>query len=184
MTLRPPEPAADASDYYEMNRDAEMHTWTGNRILQSVSEAQSELQRFAEMEDVSTWMIVDNPTGLVAGRFFLCLEDRDGVRVAGEGNRIAKAFWRKGHNREARALLFPYVFGALQADKIETGAWEGNVNSLKSIESNGFQPDHEEQKWNEKHGRMMAMRYYVLTKEEWKRHRPQEHPGDEGTSRP
>lgn len=167
MTLRPPDPVADADDYYEMNLDPDMHTWTGNRVVRSVAEAQSELERFAAMEDVSTWMIVDNPTGRVVGRFFLCIEERDGARVAGEGNRIARAFWRKGHNREARNLLFPYVFGDLQADRYETGAWEGNTNSLRSIESYGFRWEREEQKWNEKHGKMMAMQYYVLSKDEW-----------------
>ena len=168
MTLRPPEPIADAADYYEMNLDPEMHEWTGNCILESVAEAQSELQRFAGMDDISTWMILDNPTGRVVGRFFLCLENRDGVRVVGEGNRIAKAFWRKGHNREARALLFQYAFGELQADRIETAAWEGNVNSLKSIESYGFRPDRDERKWNEKHSKTLTMRHYALTKEQWK----------------
>ena len=167
VTLRPPDPLEDARDYYEMNLEPEMHTWTGNRVLPSVAEAQRELERFAGMEDISTWMIVDNRTGQVVGRFFLCLEERAGVRVAGEGNRIAKPFWRKGHNKEARRLLFPYVFDQLQADRIETETWGGNVNSRKSIEAHGFRLDHEEERWNQKQLQTLTIRRYVLTKEDW-----------------
>ncbi len=167
VTLRPPNPPGDAADYFEMNRDPEMHTWTGNHVLPSIAEAQSELERFVSMDDVSTWMIVDNPNGRVVGRFFVCLEIREGLRVAGEGNRIARPFWRKGHNREARSLLFPYVFGELEADRIETGTWAGNVNSVKSIESFGFRFHHEEIRWNEKHGQDLPMRCYVMTREQW-----------------
>ena len=168
MTLRPPAPEADAHDYFEMNRDPEMHTWTGNSVLESEAEAKTELERFISMHDISTWMIVDNPSGRGIGRFFLCLEDRDGLRVVGEGNRIAKPHWRKGHNREARKLLFPYVFENLQADAYETGAWSENTNSIKSIEAHGFTFDREEQKLNDKHGQNMTMRYYTMTKEHWK----------------
>jgi len=167
VTLRPPDPAADAGDYFEMNRDPDMHTWTGNRVLTSVDEAQAELERFAAMDDISTWMIVDNPTGRVVGRFFLCLEDRDGVRVVGEGNRIAKPYWRKGHNREARAILFRYAFSELCADVIETSVWAGNINSVKSIETHGFRFHHEERKWNDKYAQEMALRVYVMTRQEW-----------------
>jgi len=28
------------------------------------------------------------------GRFFICVEERDGLLIAGEGNRIARPFWR------------------------------------------------------------------------------------------
>ena len=167
ITLRPPDPVADAHDYFEMNQDADMHTWTGDRVLESEAEARAELERFVSMEDVSTWMIVDNPSGRVVGRFFLCLEDRDGTRVVGEGNRIARPYRRKGHNRETRMLLFPYVFQGLEADMIETGAWSGNTNSIKSIESYGFKLDREERQWNDKHGQDMTMRYYTMTREQW-----------------
>jgi RimJ/RimL family protein N-acetyltransferase len=167
VTLRPPDPVIDAHDYFEMNLDPDMHTWTGSHLLESEAEARTELERFISMDDISTWMIVDNPSGRVVGRFFLCLEDRDGIRVVGEGNRIAKPYWRKGHNREARMLLFAYAFGDLQADVIETGAWSTNTNSLKSIESYGFKFSQEERKWNDKHGQLLIMRYYTMTREQW-----------------
>jgi ribosomal-protein-alanine N-acetyltransferase len=168
VTLRAPDPVSDARDYFEMNREPDMHTWTGNRVLSSEHEARRELERYVAMDDVSTWMIVDNASHRVMGRFFLRLEERDGVRVAGEGNRIARRYWRKGHNRAARKLLFPYVFDVLAADLIETAAWFQNTNSIKSIESYGFRFDREEQQWNEKHGRQMAMRYYTMTNKQWR----------------
>jgi RimJ/RimL family protein N-acetyltransferase len=166
ITMRPPDPAVDAIDYYEMNRDPDMHAWTGNHVLASVQDAETELQRFVDMPDVSTWMIVDNASGRVMGRFFLCLEERDGERVVGEGNRIAKPFWRRGHNREARRLLLPYIFDTLAADRIETACWAENVNSVRSIEAHGFRFTHEEPRWNAKHDREMMMRCYAMTRME------------------
>ena len=167
VLLRPPNPKADAHDYYEMNRYPEMHTWTGNHIFESEAEAQVELERFRSMDDISTWVIVDKPSSRVVGRFLLSLEDRNGIRVVGEGNRIARPYWRNGHNRDPRMLLFPYAFSELYADLIETGAWSGNINSIKSIESCGFKFDRREQKWNEKHGQELTMRYYKMTREQW-----------------
>jgi RimJ/RimL family protein N-acetyltransferase len=167
VILRPPDPELDTKEYFEMNREPAMHTWTGNCVFATEAEAKAELERFVAMGDISIWVIVDRASGRVVGRFFLCMENRDGIRVVGEGNRIAKPHWRRGHNREARLLLFPYIFGELRADLIETGAWIGNTNSIKSIESYGFQFDREERKWNEKHGREMTMRYYTMTKQQW-----------------
>lgn len=102
MTLRPPDPDRDAQDYFEINLDPEMHTWTGNRVLASPAEARAELARYAALGQASNWMIVDNPSGRVVGRFFLDLEDRAGVRVVSEGNRIARRCWPRGRNRAAR----------------------------------------------------------------------------------
>lgn len=168
VTLRPPNPSADAQDYFEMNVASDMHTWTGNEVLESPAQAQMELMRYIAMEDVSTWMIIDNPSGRVVGRFFLILDDRHGLRVVEVGNRIAKAYWRCGHNRAARTLLFHYAFDDLQADVIEMEAWSGNTNSIKSIESYGFHHDRDADRWNKKHEQMMIMKCYSMTKERWK----------------
>ena len=169
MTLRPSDPYRDAQDYFEMNLDPEMHTWTGNRVLESRADAQAELARYAALEHASTWMIVDSSSGRVVGRFFLELEDRAGVRVVSEGNRIARPCWRRGHNRAARELMFCYAFEDLRADRIETWAWAGNLNSVLSIEAHGFAHERDTELWNEKHGEMLRVRHYVMTAVQWKR---------------
>ena len=60
-----------------MNRVPEMHTGTGNRVLQSVVEAHIELEKFVAMEEFSTWMIVDILTvGLSAGSFSAWMSEK------------------------------------------------------------------------------------------------------------
>ena len=169
VTLRPLNPDGDAKDYYEMNLDPEMHLWTHNHVLDSQEEAREELGRFAAMNDVTTWAVVDNNSGTMIGRFFVCLEERDGELVAGEGNRIAKAYWRKGHNREARRLVFEYVFDVLQAECYETDCWAGNINSVESVKAQGFLPVEEIQDFNKKYNKCMKKARFRLSRTQWKR---------------
>jgi RimJ/RimL family protein N-acetyltransferase len=138
VTLRPLDAAGDAEDYYRMNLDPEMHRWTNNRVLASIDEAREELSRFAAMDDVTAWAIADNASGSLVGRFFVTLEDHEGAIVAGEGNRVARPFWRKGHNREARRLVFEYVFDRLGVTAVESECWTENVNSRESLRAHGF----------------------------------------------
>jgi RimJ/RimL family protein N-acetyltransferase len=167
VTLRPPDPEADAKDYFTMNLDPELNTWNASYVPSSVAEAQEELERMVAVPLLSTWMIVDNRSGRVVGRFFLCLEDRDGARVVGEGIRIARPYWNKGHESEARSLLFPYIFDVLGGDWIETSSWAENTDSVEALEGHGFEVYEEETQWNEKHERDMVMRHYVLTRDQW-----------------
>ena len=88
VTLRPIDLHGDAEDYYHWNLEPEMHLWTGNDVLTSFEEARQELARFARMDDITMWAVVDNSSGKMMGRFFVCLEDREDILVAGEGNRI------------------------------------------------------------------------------------------------
>ena len=168
ITLRPLDPARDAADYYTMNLDPEVHTWTGNHLLASVAEAQAELERFAAMEDLTTWAIIDNASGQLVGRFFICLQNRGGRLIAGEGNRIARPFWRKGHNREARELIFHYIFETLGADWIETECWKDNVNSRLSILAHGFDLIAEAQEFNPKHQKLLTKCTFRLRADHWR----------------
>lgn len=168
VTLRALRPAEDAQDYYEICLEPEVHTWTGNRVLASVEEARAELERLAGRAELMMWGIVDNASGRLVGRFFICLQERDGRLVVGEGNRIARPFWRKGHNREARRLIFEYVFEVLGADWIETECWTANENSRLSILAHGFEPAGETEAMNEKHGCVMGKSRFCLTRQRWR----------------
>lgn len=167
VTLRVPDPVADAADFYEMNLDPEMHTWTGNQVLASVSEARRELENYLTMDYITTWMIVDNPSRKVVGRFFISMEEKEGRLIAGEGNRIARSFWRKGHNKEARKLVAEYIFAILRADMIETKAWSDNTNSIRSIEAFGFLFYRSGKEFFSKLNKELEVCYYRLTREKW-----------------
>ena len=169
VTVRPIDPQRDAADYYEWNHDPEMHVWTRNDIPASLAEAQAELEKFSAMNDITMWAIVDNASGKMMGRFFVCLERRGGKLVAGEGNRIARGYWRKGHNREARRLVFQYVFDVLDADCAETQCWSDNVNSRESILGHGFELVEEVLEYNPKHAKEMAKSTFRMTREQWER---------------
>ena len=167
VTLRPIRIETDSNDYFAFNLDPEMHRWTNNAPFATLVAARAELARLSGLPDFSTWMIVDNGSGKVVGRFFLCLEQRDGRRIAGEGNRIARPYWRRGHNREARRFMFDYAFGCLGADAYETACWAGNVNGCRSIESYGFRLIDERDERFRGRNKTAVLRHYQMVREQW-----------------
>ena len=167
VTLRPIRIESDANDYFAFNLDPEMHQWTDNVPFATLDEARAELARLQDLRDLSTWMILENHSGTIVGRFFLCIEEREGRRIAGEGNRIARAYWRCGHNREARRLMFDYAFGSLGADTYETACWSGNLNSCRSIESYGFLLFDEREEQFRKRNEKTLMRHYRMVRAQW-----------------
>lgn len=167
VRLRPLDPEGDADDYYEWNLEPDMHLWTGNTPLASPDSARKELERLSNLSDFTTWAVEDRASSKMIGRFFVCIEEREDMVIAGEGNRIAKAFWRKGHNREARRLIFKYLFDDLEVDAIETECWSENVNSRQSIIAHGFQLLAETWEQNPKHGRAMLKCRFRLERQDW-----------------
>jgi len=168
ILMRPIAADADAQAYYEYALDPELHRWTGNNVLPSVEAAYGELVRLAGDSYLSVWLIVDRASATLAGRFILCLEQRGEERVVGEGNRIARRFWRCGHNREARSLMFRYAFEVLRADRYETQTWENNVNSVRSIEAHGFHFVRAERHYSPKHAQTMTLRHYARSAADWR----------------
>ena len=41
--------------------------------------------------------------------------------------------------KEAKQLFYQYVFKELSVEKLYADVWEGNMNSIKSLESYGYQ---------------------------------------------
>ena len=162
VRLRPLDPERDAPAYLAMNADEEMHRYTGNAPFGSLAEAHAELARFATMVDLAMWAVAEREEDLLIGRFFVCLAERDGRLVAGEGNRIARPYWRRGHNRDARALVAEYVFGTLGADRYETECWAENTNSRLSILAHGFTLIETREEYNERYGRSMTKCLFAM----------------------
>ncbi|WP_051348611.1 GNAT family N-acetyltransferase [Peribacillus kribbensis] len=51
---------------------------------------------------------------------------------------MGKPYWRKGFTQEARWLDYDFAFHQLMVEEIHAQAWEGNLNSCRSIEKSGF----------------------------------------------
>ncbi|MBI4977471.1 MAG: GNAT family N-acetyltransferase [Spirochaetes bacterium] len=168
IILRAIDMQTDPSAYFEMNSDPELHTWTGNSVLPSKDAAKNELEKYIQNDEILTWIIVDRPTGTLIGRYFIKLIIEDSIRKVGCGSRIARAYWRKGHNREANRLIFAYIFNVLDADIIELDAWEENVNSIQSILSMGFQCCKKHAAYNAKRDKEMTKLVFSLSKQAWK----------------
>lgn len=167
VTLRPIDPPRDAQDYYQWNLEPAMHRWTDNHVLGSVEIAQAELEKFNQREDMITWAVVDNSSNKMMGRFYIYLEKRDGKLFAGEGNRIAQPYWRKGHNRQARQLISKYTLDVLEADFYETACWSDNINAKESIKAHGFVLVDEITQYNEKYNRHMNKCVFRMTPSQW-----------------
>lgn len=66
---------------------------------------------------------------------------------------------------------------------IATGAWEGNVDSIKLIAAPCFQLTRDASEWNAQYDELMRMRYSTMRRDEWRlAPRPMQSPQSMGIS--
>ena len=138
VTLEPLEINKHAKGYFTVSQEEIIHRYTGNRVPTTVEEVVVLLKKYEEF--FLNWMIISNVSQEVIGILRLgkpTLED--GMLVAGESEFLSSRYWRKGHMREARQLFYQYVFDVLSVEILYADVWEGNINSIKSLESAGYQ---------------------------------------------
>ncbi|MCR1808464.1 GNAT family N-acetyltransferase, partial [Stenotrophomonas geniculata] len=87
--------------------------------------------------------------------------------VSSEAQRIAREFWRAGVNREARNLIYNYIFLTLQVDEVHAQAWDNNINSCKSMEKIGFKLEKQVKRPFPKYDKIFLENHYVLSKKDW-----------------
>ena len=137
ITLEPLVVDKHAKGYFEMSQDAHIHKYTGNTVPKSLDETIALLKKYEEY--FLNWVILSNETHDVIGIIRLGKpETQNGVLVAGESQFLSSRYWRKGHMKEAKKLFYPYVFDALSVEMLYADVWEGNINSIKSLESYGY----------------------------------------------
>jgi RimJ/RimL family protein N-acetyltransferase len=83
--------------------------------------------------------MVDVATGLVAGS--LRLRKAGPPQVGGIGYVVHPAFRGRGYTTRALRLLVPWAFEVADFARLELGAKEGNVASLRAAANAGFEPD-------------------------------------------
>ena len=138
ITLEPLDIQKHAKGYFDVSQDEKIHEYTGNTVPESIDEIVALLHKY--QKHFLNWMIISNDSLAVIGIIRLGKpEMENGMLVAGESQFLASKYWRKGHMKEAKKLFYQYVFEELSVEKLYADVWEGNINSMKSLESYGYQ---------------------------------------------
>ena len=137
VTLEPLNIEKHAEGYWRVCQDENIHAYTGNSVPASVEETISLLKKYEQF--FLNWMILSNETNEVIGLIRLGKPDfENGILIAGESEFLASGFWRKGHMKDAKKPFYRYVFDTLSVEILYADVWEGNTNSIRSLESYGY----------------------------------------------
>ena len=72
--------------------------------------------------------------------------------------------------KEAKQLFYQYVFNVLTVEMLYADVWEGNINSMKSLESSGYKLVDTTNEIFVKTGKMMQKYIFALSKNDYQRH--------------
>ena len=169
ITLEPLDIEKHARGYFEVSQDENIHKYTGNTVPQNVDEIILLLKKYEKY--FLNWMIISNDTHEVIGIIRLGKpEIENGVLVAGESQFLSSMYWRKGHMKEAKRLFYQYVFDVLAVDVLYADVWEGNINSMKSLESYGYRLVDTTDEIFSKTGELKKKFIYALSRDRYRRH--------------
>ena len=72
--------------------------------------------------------------------------------------------------KEAKRLFYQYVFEVLSVDILYADVWEGNINSMKSLESYGYRLVDTTDEIFSKTGELKKKFIYALSRDSYRRH--------------
>lgn len=166
VTLEPLDIEKHARSYFELSQDEKIHEFVGNTVPETVDEIVALLKVYQEL--FLNWMILSNDTREVIGILRISKpREENRLLVAGESQRLSSRYWRKGHMKEAKKLLYPYIFRELGIDLLYADAWEDNINSRKSLESYGYRLAEIRSEVFSKTGKEEKNYIYTLRKEDY-----------------
>ncbi len=157
----------DYNAWYQVSQDKKMHLWVGNTVPETLEEVKELIDIYLEAFFI-IWMIEDIKTNQVIGMMRISHLERseEGIK-AGDSQRLHSNYWRKGYMKEARRLVYNYVFNELKVDILFADVWEGNTNSRKSLEYVGYKHFDTKQEYFKKYDRIQNKLYYNLNKSDW-----------------
>jgi len=167
VTLRNIKPDIDNQQFYKIFLEPDMHLWTGNKIPKDEFETYQILCKYRDLDGVIAWSIISNDTQDFIGTYWIAPNYYEGKKIVTEAQRIGKNYWRKGYTKDARKLIYDFVFFELDIEEVHAGAWKDNVNSCKSMENIGFKLFTSERKVFQKRNEELIENHYILTKQNW-----------------
>lgn len=137
VTLEPLDIRKHAKDYFAVMQDENIHKFTGNTVPKTIADVELLLAKYEDY--FLNWMIICNDTQKVIGILRLGKPGRhNGLLVAGESEFLMSRYWRQGYMKDAKRLFYAYVFDELCVDMLLADVWQGNINSMKSLEYYGY----------------------------------------------
>ena len=166
ITLEPLDIEKHAKGYFEVSQDESIHKYVGNDVPKDLDEIVALLKKYEKY--FINWMILSNETHNVIGIIRLGKpEIENGVLVAGESQFLSSQYWRKGHMKEAKRLFYQYVFDKLSVEMLYADVWEGNINSIKSLESSGYKLIETTNSFFAKTGKLTKKYIFSLSKKDY-----------------
>lgn len=173
VTLEPLDIAKHANGYFKVSQDENIHKYTGNTVPKDIDEIIELLKKYEKY--FYNWMIIANESLEVIGMIRLGKPEKEnGILAAGESQFLMSNYWRKGHMKEVKKLFYRYVFDELSVDVLYADVWEGNINSIKSLESYGYKWIETKKERFSKTGRYVPKHIYSLSRNDYQRIRKQE----------
>lgn len=167
VRLRPLDYEKDYIAWYEVSQDEKMHLWVGNTVPETLEEVK-ELINVVYPKYFIIWIIEDIKTTQVIGMMRISYPEKSEKGItAGDSQRLHSDYWRKGYMKEARELIYNYVFNVLKVDILYADVWEGNINSSKSLEHVGYKHFDTEEEYFKKYDRLQSKLYYQLKPDWW-----------------
>lgn len=164
ITLEPLNVQKHAKGYFEISQDENIHTYTGNTVPKHLDEIIELLKKYEKY--FINWMIISNDSHTIIGIIRLGKPELDnGILTAGESQFLSSQYWRKGHMKEEKKLFYQYVFDELSVELLYADVWEGNTNSIKSLESYGYKLIETKRELFSKTGKYTLKYIYSLSKE-------------------
>ena len=166
VTLEPLDVQKHAKGYFEVCQDERIHKYTGNTVPQCIDETIILLKKYEKY--FYNWIIISNESSSVIGIIRLGKpEMENGVLIAGESQFLSSQYWRKGHMKETKKLFYRYVFEELSVETLYADVWEGNTNSIKSLESYGYKLLDTQKDIFSKTGEVALKHIYFLSKSDY-----------------
>ena len=169
VILREIKTKIDSIIWYEVMKDSQMHTWTGNSVPSNISEIIELLTLYKNHEELIAWSVIDKKNEKMIGTYWITkpILDRGKLIIHDEAQRIARNYWRSGYTKEARKLVYNFAFNELNVDEIHAHAFSENINSCKSMENIGFKLINSYERLFQKYNKIFKVNHYVLLKDKW-----------------